>query len=107
MTSDFGNSWGRIKTPICTRVAVIDPELHPQIGLSAMQLDNLGLRHKGPPLNAETLVSLVENNVAGFPSSLDYPSIRARGEHEVELGVYNAFGIEGRRVRRPHFPGRR
>lgn len=38
----FGQAWGKIKLPVRARVAVIDQSDRLEIGLSAMQLDNIG-----------------------------------------------------------------
>ena len=42
VTSEFGQDWGRLDLPIRGRIGVIDESKELEIGLSAMQLDNIG-----------------------------------------------------------------
>jgi hypothetical protein len=93
MSVEFGTSWGAMRLPVRARVTIIDPDLMPMIGLSAMQLTNLSLERKEAPPTKEKLYLMVENNRAGYPDTVAYPSVTASGIVEFELKVYNAFGL--------------
>lgn len=65
----FGSTWGKLKLPIKAKVGIIDKHEIPQIGLSAMQLDNIG--HSGK----------YNGVVASFV------------DKKVQSRLYNAYGI--------------
>jgi hypothetical protein len=70
-TVTFGAAWGKMTLPVRARIGVIDKSDTLELGLSAMQLDNIG--HTGK-YNA-VVVAYLEKK------------IRAR--------IYNAFGMRG------------
>ena len=89
----FGTNWGGVLRPVKALVSAIDPELQAQIGLSAVQLDNLNLRRTGRALDHRSLRVLVDDNIDGLPGPVQYPPIRIkRNNLEIDVKVYNAFG---------------
>lgn len=68
VTSEFGQNWGTLDLPIRARVGVIDESKELEIGLSAMQLDNIGW-------------------------SGEYNALRVTCLDTVKAVAYNAFGM--------------
>lgn len=74
----FGQTWGKMRLPLRARVGIIDPSDEFEIGLSAMQLDNIG--HTGK----------YNGVIVGFL------------ERKTKAKSYNAFGMmamEGSEIR--------
>ena len=74
----FGETWGKLQLPVWARVAVIDSADQLEIGLNAMQVDNIG-----------------------WSGEYDAVIVEFLGK-QVRASAYNAFGmraLEGARVR--------
>jgi hypothetical protein len=90
----FGNQWGELSQPVTAVVEAIDEGQPQQVGLSAMQLDNLALSGKRKShIDANVLQRMVQRNKKRLPASSDYPpvTISANGT-TASVPVYNAFG---------------
>ena len=96
--NQFGKIWERIQTPVEGVVAAIDKdgyncELY-RVGLSAMQLDNLGIERTSEPLNAQTLVGVINASKRGLLDGQDYGRLNVGYKGRVISAlVYNAFGL--------------
>lgn len=94
----LGRGWGKIKQPTEGIIAAIDNdgynvELY-RVGLSAMQLDNLGIERKSAPLNRNTLMKTINANERGLLDGQDYGRLIIEfGEQSVSAQAYNAFGM--------------
>lgn len=99
----FGNSWNEIASPIVGAVVFAidedgDNQKLSRLGLSAMQLTNLGIERISRPLNAESLVFVMQQNAAGLLDSQDYGSMRVtKAGLTEEALIYNAFGPRSNR----------
>ncbi len=95
----FGNSWDEIASPIVGAiVSAIDKDGDNlklcRVGLSAMQLRNLGVERISKPLNEESLVFVMQQNAAGLLDSQEYGSMRVTRNGLTEKAlIYNAFGV--------------
>lgn len=96
----LGQGWGRIEQPAEGIVAAIDDngynvELY-RIGLSAMQMDNLGVERRSKPLNDQTLMKTIRANEKGLLDGQDYGDLVVEFEGQKKSAqVYNAFGMRG------------
>ncbi len=98
----FGTQWGPLSQPVIAVVAAIDAGQPKQIGMSAMQLDNLQLERQSH-IDANILSQMVARNKQRLPASADYASVTVSANGVmVQTSVYNAFGhlaTEGNDVR--------
>jgi len=94
----FGQDWGMIKQPVEGIVAAIDNadcgvESY-RVGLSAMQIANLGIERISEPLNNLTLMRIIIANELGLSDGQDYENLIVEFEgHKKPAIVYNAFGM--------------
>lgn len=94
----FGQVWGRINQPAKGIVAAIDDdgyniELY-RVGLSARQIDNLGIERRSAPLNSQSLRKTVRANERGLLDGQDYGDLIVEYEGLKKVAqVYNAFGM--------------
>ena len=94
----FGQGWGRIEQPTEGIVAAIDNdgyniELY-RVGLSAMQMDNLGIERRSEPLDRQALMRTIRANERGLLDGQDYGNLVVEFEgHKKHSQVYNAFGM--------------
>jgi len=88
----FGNQWGALSQPVTAVVKEIDGGQPKQIGLSAMQLDNLSLL-RNSHIDAGILQKMVQRNKKKLAAPTDYPpvTVSANGR-DATAPVYNAFG---------------
>jgi hypothetical protein len=94
MQRSFGCCWDTLKRPVLATVGALDPELMPQIGLSAMQLQNLDLSTNSPPGGVRELAIMVETNRKRIPDHRRYGKVvLTKNGKSVEVFVYNAFGL--------------
>lgn len=90
----LGQGWGRIKQPAEGIVAAVDNVELYRIGLSAMQMDNLGIERKSEPLNNKTLMRTIRANERGLLDGQDYGDLVVEFEGQKKPAqVYNAFGM--------------
>jgi hypothetical protein len=107
----FGRTWDELGSEVTAVVAAIDEDGDnaslPRIGLSAMQMTNLRLERKSPPLNAQTLAAVIAGNALGLDDGQDFGDVIViHGDREQPAHVYNAFGVRaiggpGIRLSRP------
>lgn len=104
----FGEEWGELKSPVAGIVGAIDntgaDAEENRIGLSAMQLDNLGLKRAQKITDAKSwLRRQVLRNTEGLTGDTDYGMVKVVYEgNQAFAQVYNAFGklsFEGPKVR--------
>jgi len=88
----FGNQWGSVSQPVTAVVEQIDSGQPKQIGLSAMQLDNLSLERQSH-IDVSVLQSMVARNKKKLASGTDYPTVNVSANGKsTNTPVYNAFG---------------
>lgn len=70
-----------------------DNAFNNRVGLSAMQLRNLGVERRSQPLNAHSLTHVIDSNERGFFDGQDFGYLIVSSKNKaVESEVYNAFG---------------
>lgn len=105
MIYEFGQCWEALSQPIRAFVGAIDSdgynsELY-RVGLSAMQLCNLGIERLSPPLNKESLMRVIKSNQKGLLDGQMYDDVCLEYMgRSVNAQVYNAFGERGFRGNR-------
>lgn len=99
--NNFGQDWGKIQHSVTGIVAAIDDdgynvELY-RIGLSAMQMENLGIESRSePPSNQAAMVRIFRANERGLLDGQDYGELVVNfEEHKKFAQVYSAFGVRG------------
>lgn len=104
----FGKEWSKLDSPIVGTVGAIDDNGtdagENRIGLSAMQLSNLGLERKQEITDTKSwLTRQVLRNTEGLTSDTEYGMVKVVFEDKQAFAqVYNAFGklgFEGPKVR--------
>jgi len=95
----FGMGWGKVEQPAEGIVAAIDEDgsnfQMERIGLSAMQLDNLGVERESSPLNAHKLMEVIEKSEEGLRDGQKFGFADVQfGENIRKVEVYNAFGMK-------------
>lgn len=96
-TNQFGITWKKLTQPVEAIVGAIDNDGYNvemcRVGLSALQLANLGINGRSAPLNVTDLQKVVRANEKGLLDGQDYGDVvvEFRG-HKKSAQVYNAFG---------------
>lgn len=97
LDNPFGNNWYKLTSPVQGVIAAIDydgcnNEIY-RIGLSAMQITNLGIERESVPFSLEKILEIEKRMKKGLLDGQDFGNlgIRYNGK-SLQAQVYNAFG---------------
>lgn len=93
----FGSTWDILDGPVEAVVGAIDRDgdniYRMQIGLSAMQMENLEIKTQSPELNIMSLSFALLANEKGYNDGQVFDNVRLAFEgREFVVHTYNAFG---------------
>ncbi|MDO8583068.1 MAG: hypothetical protein Q7R51_00885 [bacterium] len=96
-SSKFGSEWGEQKLPVVGIVGAIDDvgddAQEQRIGLSAMQLTNIGLKKKRNPKDLLNLQRSILRNTEGLTDDDEYSMVVVKlDQEETYADAYNASG---------------